>query len=118
MCDVCHDVRILFGRSIWGDLTSASNFAGCRSGKAINSYPVFRGGSVNCVTYLRKLSEKLFVLENFSKNFSDARAQASKKRRFTWALTTGECEDDFRTVPGCLPRRSEGLNTDTLPPNG
>jgi hypothetical protein len=99
MYDIYHGVRILFGQSIWADLTSASNFAGCRSGKAMNSYPVFRDRSVNCVTYLRKLSEKLFVLENFS----DARAQASRKRRFTWPLTASKCEGDFVRFPVALP---------------
>jgi hypothetical protein len=76
------------GQSIRADLTSASNSAGCRCGRGMNSYPVFRDGSVNCVTYARKLSKKFFVLENCPKIFSDARAQASSNRRFTWPLTT------------------------------
>ena len=29
------------------------------------SYPVFRDGSVNCLTYVRKLFKNFFVLENF-----------------------------------------------------
>jgi hypothetical protein len=70
------------GQSIRADLTSATNSAGCRSGRGMNSYPVFRDGSVNCVTYVRKLSEKFFVLENCPKNFSNAQAQAAGKRHF------------------------------------
>lgn len=43
------------GYSIWANLTSARHSAGCRGGKAMNNYPAFRDGSVNCVTHFRKI---------------------------------------------------------------
>jgi hypothetical protein len=84
-------------------LTSARNSAGCRCGRGMNSYPVFRDGSVNCVTYVRKLSEKFFVLENCPKNFSDARSSGVQEAALHPGFDNDKCAGDFVRFSAALP---------------
>jgi hypothetical protein len=78
----------------------------CRNATATNGYPVFRDGSVNCLTHVRKFFEYASSLVGTRQSIR----RAASDLRFTWPYTAGKYGADLDHFP-VLYRCSAGLPT-------